>query len=222
MSEHVGKQLGDFIGQFLQYDTNNNAGFWKSYMRISVAIDVSKPLKRCKKIRKSGGEWFIVNFKYEKFGSFCFVCGRLGHTERFCESLFSAPEEEVKRGWGVWLRAPDRRHANTEGSRWLREDGTDGSNGGTGKLNSGPTGSERAEVGENLKIIQNPIFLGKMVTGLGALNDKQILHDFRRLIGDSLITKKFPINKESIAEDVGLNLIEDRKRRRAAQSHEAH
>lgn len=38
MSETVGKGLGDFIGEFLEYDTNNSSNFWRQYMRIRVLI----------------------------------------------------------------------------------------------------------------------------------------------------------------------------------------
>ncbi|KAL8114670.1 hypothetical protein AgCh_021509 [Apium graveolens] len=46
MSEAVGKQLGDFFGKFLEYDTKNNASIWREFMRIRVKLDVRKPLKR--------------------------------------------------------------------------------------------------------------------------------------------------------------------------------
>ncbi|XP_075473867.1 uncharacterized protein At4g02000-like [Primulina tabacum] len=83
-SESIGKQPGAFLGTLLEYDDTNNSGAWRTYMRIRVAIDVRQSLKRCKKIKKAGCDWIIVQFKYEKLGSFCFVCGCLGHTERFC------------------------------------------------------------------------------------------------------------------------------------------
>lgn len=56
MSENVGRQIGEFIGKFIEYDVNNSTALWRSFMRIKVAIDVRKPLKRCKKIRRQGGD----------------------------------------------------------------------------------------------------------------------------------------------------------------------
>lgn len=222
MSHHVGKQLGDFIGQFLEYDTTNNTGVWRAYMRVRVAIDVGKPLKRCKKIRKSEGEWFLVNFKYERLGSFCFICGCLGHTERFCELLFSIPEEEVKRGWGTWLRAPDKRNANLGGSKWLRDDGHNDGGSISGIATNDRRDGEGIMAGENFKITANPVFSGKITAGLGPLNTKQILHDSRKVMADSSLLIDTPINEESMDEDYGLDLIDDRKRRRAAQLPESH
>lgn len=52
MSELVGKQLGNFLRKFLDYDVNNNFAIWRSYMCTRVLVDVRQLLKRCKKIRK--------------------------------------------------------------------------------------------------------------------------------------------------------------------------
>ena len=46
MSKSVGKQLGDYISSFLEYDSNNNVGNNKGYMRLRVSMDVRPPLKR--------------------------------------------------------------------------------------------------------------------------------------------------------------------------------
>ena len=41
MSTKVGKQFGDFVGKFIQYDETNNIRFGASYMWVKVRIDVS-------------------------------------------------------------------------------------------------------------------------------------------------------------------------------------
>lgn len=84
MSEAVGKQLGDFFGEFLLYDARNNSSIWMEYMRIKIRIDVRRPLKRKKMITRKNGTKFVVNCKYERLGDFCFVCGLVSHTERYC------------------------------------------------------------------------------------------------------------------------------------------
>lgn len=55
MSEGVGKQLGNFLGEFLEYDSKNNSRIWREFMRIRVRLDVRKPLKRRKKVMKKNG-----------------------------------------------------------------------------------------------------------------------------------------------------------------------
>ena len=80
MSTQVGKQFGDFVGKFIQYDETNNTRFGASYMRVKVWIDVSQPLKCWKKILLSNGSSSQVLFKYKHLRLFCFLCGKLGHT----------------------------------------------------------------------------------------------------------------------------------------------
>ncbi|XP_075511118.1 uncharacterized protein LOC142546988 [Primulina tabacum] len=126
MSQSVGKQLGDFVGRFIEYDDKNNSSFWRSYMRIRVNVDVRKPLKIFKKIKKARGEFSIVNFKYEKLSIFCFYCGILGHSDKFCDLLFEATNSNPTKEWGTWLRATPRRSAATGGERWLRDEDGDG------------------------------------------------------------------------------------------------
>lgn len=77
---------------------NNNLAVWQSYMRINVTVDDWKSLKRFKRIRKQGGAWSVVNFKYEKL-HFFFVFGLLGHTNRFCEKRFDAPDGDISKDW---------------------------------------------------------------------------------------------------------------------------
>jgi hypothetical protein len=54
MSEKVGKDIANFIGEFLEYDAENNSNYLRSYMKIRVLLDVGKPLKRMKKNQAVG------------------------------------------------------------------------------------------------------------------------------------------------------------------------
>ena len=49
-SLQVCKDLGNYIGQFVEADSKNFLGLWRDYLRIRVTIDVTRPLKRRKKI----------------------------------------------------------------------------------------------------------------------------------------------------------------------------
>lgn len=94
-------------------------------MHIRVELDVNLPLKRFKKIKFNGG-LVQVSFKYEKLQTFCFICGKLGHTESFCDTLFILTEAQVEamrqgvKGWGLFLKADDRKLAQSAGDCWLR------------------------------------------------------------------------------------------------------
>lgn len=106
VSENVGKQLGNFLGTFLAYDANNNTSIWRKCMRLRIQVDVRKPLKRKKKISRKNGMELFVQCKYERPGDFCFMCGLLSHTERFCRKKLDPNVLELSKEWGAWLRTP--------------------------------------------------------------------------------------------------------------------
>ncbi|KAL8476852.1 hypothetical protein ACS0TY_029232 [Phlomoides rotata] len=64
--------------------------FTKIPLRVRVNVDVSMSLKRFKSIRRGEGVSFWITFRYEKLSTFCFVCGRVGHTESYCEVKYAA------------------------------------------------------------------------------------------------------------------------------------
>jgi 14-3-3 protein epsilon len=126
MQEKVGIKLANYIGTFMEYDKNNNTSFWRQYMRVRVKVDVRQPLKKGQRVRDKEGAWCMVNFKYEKLGVFCFVCGVMGHAENKCEVRFAMENDDGRREWSGELRADQRRGGGRQTSRWLREDGESG------------------------------------------------------------------------------------------------
>ncbi|KAL8104293.1 hypothetical protein AgCh_028496 [Apium graveolens] len=123
MSQRVVKDVGNYIGKFIESDDNNFVGVWREYLRVRVTIDLNMPLKRRMKLRKSQSEWCWVNFRYEGVPTFCFICGMIGHGEKFCEKIFDTPLEEIEKPYGVWMRAEPRRRNHTMGAKWLRQGG---------------------------------------------------------------------------------------------------
>ncbi|KAL8158305.1 hypothetical protein AgCh_002851 [Apium graveolens] len=126
-SENVLKSVGNYIGKFVKSDPNNFKTSWKSFLRIRVTLQVCKPLKRRMKIKREGGNWGWINFKYERLSTYCFVCGMLGHADRDCAVVYANPEKEVERAYGPWLRAPTRNIQVNTGAKWLRNSGSKGS-----------------------------------------------------------------------------------------------
>ncbi|KAH1120938.1 hypothetical protein J1N35_004098 [Gossypium stocksii] len=120
MCEPMAKQLGNFLGTFLEYDTAVSVLSQPAYMRIRVRLNVSAPLKRKKKIHLGNDVYAYVQFKYEKLSLFCFICGKLGHGESFYPFRLKIESGKISFGWDLSLRAVSRRRAMVV-SRWLRE-----------------------------------------------------------------------------------------------------
>lgn len=151
MSEKIIMEVGNQIGTYVSSCPNNYKGVWREYMRIRITMDISKPLRRRMKVRKSGNEWSWINFKYENVPTFCFICGVMGHSDKFCSRIFEVPEAEITKPYGVWMRAPLRRQNNLIGSKWLK-DGTGSRMTGEGSAGGGRGMSDKETVGKEISI----------------------------------------------------------------------
>ncbi|GMI85726.1 hypothetical protein HRI_002241900 [Hibiscus trionum] len=123
ISEPMVRQFGNFIGQFLDYDSKLVLTSRRHFMRIKVAINVNYSLKRKKKIGLGKDKSVYVQFQYEKLSLFCFICGKLGHGESYCPIRLSVDPKDIKFGWDLSIRAPVRRGPPAP-SNWLREEVT--------------------------------------------------------------------------------------------------
>ncbi|KAG8482513.1 hypothetical protein CXB51_023963 [Gossypium anomalum] len=121
MLEAVAKKFGDFIGSFVEYDVKQIGKGYRNYMRVRVLLDVRVSLKRMKKLMIQSEKQFYAKFQYEKLTLFCFLCGRLGHSDNFCPLRMQSKGQELELGCDVSLRVQYRR-ANIPTSAWLRED----------------------------------------------------------------------------------------------------
>lgn len=100
-------------------DPKNFQGLWRSYLRIKVAIDVRHPLKSKMRIKKSGGDWIWIHFKYERLPSFCFFCGIIGHPDKFSYVNLCLI---IWRDFDSSLRAPMGKQQGSRCNQWLREE----------------------------------------------------------------------------------------------------
>lgn len=116
MTEKILIGVGNYIGSFVGSCPNNFVGFWREYMKIRVSIYLSNPLKMRMKIKKTRDDWFWINFEYENVLTFCFICGIIGHSEKFCNRLFITPENEITKPYGAWMRAPLKRQVKPIGA----------------------------------------------------------------------------------------------------------
>lgn len=93
MNIEVGKGLGIYTREFVEYNVKNNSSFSKSYMRIRVNVAVRKPLKRGMEVRQEDGEVKTGRFKYERLTVFCFLCALLEHADSSCKKIFLMEED---------------------------------------------------------------------------------------------------------------------------------
>lgn len=120
-STRILEVCGNFIGSFLSSFPSNFTGIWREFLRFRVVLDTEKPLIRRLKFSGANGEFFWVNFKYERLPIFRFYCGMLGHGEKFCSMFLDEPNMAAERFFGDFMRAPDRRIQKQAGARWLRD-----------------------------------------------------------------------------------------------------
>lgn len=107
------KILGVQWNEFRERDTS------LSCMRVQ--LDVRQPLRRKKKVSFNLGNISYVTFKYERLMLFSFFCGRLGHSDSFCQIKMDLGFEVGSMTWDLSLRAQTRR-ALAMHNIWLRED----------------------------------------------------------------------------------------------------
>lgn len=127
VSEKLLENVGNYVGTFLKTDPQNFQGVGKLFYRIRVIMDVDKPIKRRMKLKRAGGTWSWINFKYERLSTFCFVCGLMAHSDRDCGIVYANPDKTIERSYGTWLRAPGRSEKNQNiGAWWICNGGEGG------------------------------------------------------------------------------------------------
>jgi len=104
MSERVGQHIATTLGEFLEYDPNNHSQIWRRYMRLRALLDVRRPLKKTRRLKKKDGSTCDVQLKYERHDTFCYYCGLLGHVDDSCDLLYEIDEDDGRRQWGPELR----------------------------------------------------------------------------------------------------------------------
>jgi hypothetical protein len=108
MTQEVGENIGMAIGKVDKVDIPPGEMGWGRFLRIRVSIDITKPLPRGKRVRFEEDEAFWVFFQYERLPTFCYRCGKLGHSDKDCHLNYAQglSGEGSKFQFGSWLRSP--------------------------------------------------------------------------------------------------------------------
>ncbi|CAH9071794.1 unnamed protein product [Cuscuta epithymum] len=119
MTARAARGIANSIGSFVQLDESSPGGKKRLFMRISVTLNVTMALTQRLQVRQEGNNWTWANFWYERLPNFCFLCGILGHADRFCPSNPHSGIGIGEKPYGPWLRADMRRGGVHPGNRWL-------------------------------------------------------------------------------------------------------
>lgn len=104
-SENIAKLIENKLGEFIEVPKDAE-GFYSTYFRNKVALDVSKPVMQGLYFQGVEGTKQWLQVAYERLPVFCFLWGIIGYGESNCplcyEDGYVEPEGEFS--FGSWLR----------------------------------------------------------------------------------------------------------------------
>jgi hypothetical protein len=88
MNQWYGEAIGNQVGEFLEMEKEEDGSVVGQFLRIKVKLDIGKPLMRgvtlCGEDKDGGGKDIWCPLMYEFIPDFCYLCGIIGHTDKFC------------------------------------------------------------------------------------------------------------------------------------------
>ncbi|XP_030936437.1 uncharacterized protein LOC115961633 [Quercus lobata] len=107
MSPSVAREVGNKMGTVEDVERRRRMDEQNFFLRVWVALPISKPLRRGGFLQGSYGKRHWVTYKYERMPLFCHYCGFLGHDIHHCPAHFSASkmEKSIDYQYGDWLKA---------------------------------------------------------------------------------------------------------------------
>uniref|UniRef100_A0A803PJH0 Reverse transcriptase domain-containing protein n=1 Tax=Cannabis sativa TaxID=3483 RepID=A0A803PJH0_CANSA len=95
-SHDLARFIASEVGDLIEVDKDTVKEGTGPYLRIRVLLDVNLSLRRGMNIRfiRMGREFVKwIDFKYERLPDFCFFCGKLDHTKRYCHFYLQKCDE---------------------------------------------------------------------------------------------------------------------------------
>ena len=107
VSPKMAAEMGRRLGIVEEVERKQKNEMQNLFMRVKVALPISKPIRRGGFIAGSEGGRTWVTHRYERLPIFCHYCGLLGHDVRHCAGFFAASKTggEVDCQYGEWLKS---------------------------------------------------------------------------------------------------------------------
>ena len=107
ISPRVAKEVGNRLGDIEKVEERKGKDDVNFFLRVRVALPITKPIRRVGFIAGSDGERRWVQFKYERLPLFCHFCGMLGHDLKHCAVHYAAEKQggSVEYPYGEFLKA---------------------------------------------------------------------------------------------------------------------
>lgn len=116
--------IGNFLGKFVKHDVVDTGAACRSFRHVRVELEVEKLLKKMMKLTKRDGLVVWVTFRYERLVTFCFFCGKMGHSDKYCVDVLDSLLTPDKYPYGLTLRAAGGRQRLQQKYPWLVAEGT--------------------------------------------------------------------------------------------------
>lgn len=95
MNRSTAVAIRNEVGEFMEMESDENECAAGRYIRLKVRLDIRKPLMRGVTISRDEGEdgrWCPLSYEY--LPDFCYCCGIIGHTDRFCHMKLGKEEAQ--------------------------------------------------------------------------------------------------------------------------------
>ena len=128
VSPQVAKEVGSRLGEVEEVEWRKKQDDFSMFMRVRVALPISKPIRRGGFIAGSDGGKSWVSFKYERLPLFCHYCGILGHDLKHCAAHYAVEKARgrIEYQYGEFLRAvggcPRVQGSKAAGPKFASED----------------------------------------------------------------------------------------------------
>lgn len=112
-TKDVARKLGSCLEATVEVDDVWEDDWSGPFLRVRVAINLTKPLRRGFQIEIDSGSKIWCPIMYEWLPDFCYICGLIGHTNRDCDMFVDPQNTRLRYQYGDWLGATPIKRASS-------------------------------------------------------------------------------------------------------------